>query len=183
MLRHLWESCVKVVGKLWVSCEKFVRKLWESCEKVLKKLWQGFEKVLRKLWENGRQVVRNFWENFENFFRKCFCPLAEVDEKVQEDQEEGPPELDELDAAASHQDGDQRHPHILPSPPEEPLPQTVDDLPVDMVEEVTPPPVEVVETTLKRPAPVSRGGQDKASLHISGTVPAQGMRRTHTDRN
>ena len=50
------------------------------------------------------------------------------------------------------------------------------------MEEVTPPPVEVVDTTSQSPAPVSRGGQDKASLHTSGTVPAQGMRRTHTDR-
>ena len=116
---------------------------------------------------------------------KCFCTLAEVYEQVQEghkDQEEGPPGPDELDTATSQQDGDQRHPNILPSPPEEPLPQTVEDLPEDMVEETTPPPVEVVETTSKRPVPVSRGGQDKASLHIKETVPVQGMRRTHTDR-
>ena len=38
---------------------------------------------------------------------KFFCPLAEVDEQVQEeqeDQEEGPPGPDELDGAASLQD-------------------------------------------------------------------------------
>ena len=58
----------------------------------------------------------------------CFCPLAEVDEQVQEsheDQEEGPLGPDDLDAAASHQDGDQRHPPVLLPPPEELLPQTV----------------------------------------------------------
>ena len=116
---------------------------------------------------------------------KCFCPLAEVDEQVQEeqeDQEEGPPGPDELDAAASLQDEDQQHPHVLPSLPEGPLPQTVEELPVDRMEEVAPPPVEVAETTSQRPATVSRGGHDQALLDISGTVPAQGMRNTHTDR-
>ena len=69
---------------------------------------------------------------------KCFYPLAEVDEQVQEsheDQEEGPPGPDDLDAGASHQDGDQRHPPVLPSPPEELLPKAVEDLPVDAVDE------------------------------------------------
>ena len=38
---------------------------------------------------------------------KCFCPLAEEDEKDQEsheEQEEGPPGPEDLDVAASHQD-------------------------------------------------------------------------------
>ena len=68
---------------------------------------------------------------------KCFCSLAEADERVQqshEEQEVGPPGPDDWDAAASHQDGDQRHPPVLPPPPEELLPQTVEDLPVDIVE-------------------------------------------------
>ena len=67
---------------------------------------------------------------------KCFCPLAEADEQVQESHEEqevGPPGPDDWDAAASHQDGDQRHPPVLPPPPEELIPQTVEDLPEDIV--------------------------------------------------
>ena len=58
----------------------------------------------------------------------------------------------------------------------------VEELPVDMMEEVAPPPVEVAETTSQRPATVSRGGYDQASLDIDGTVPAQGMRNTYTGR-
>ena len=115
----------------------------------------------------------------------CFCPLAEVDGQVQEEQEnqeEGTPGPDELDGAASLQDEYKQHPHVLPSLPEEPLPQTVKELPLDRMEEVAPPPVEVAETTSRRPATGSRGGHDQALLGISGTVPAQGMRNTHTDR-
>ena len=132
---------------------------------------------------------------------KCFCPLAEADEQVQESHEEqevGPPGPDDWDAAASHQgeelqeglpgttvlvpDGDQRHPPVLPPPPEELLPQTVEDLPVDIVEEPTPPPVEVVKRAAQRPLPVSqRGGQETASTQ-SETEPGQGMRGTHTGR-
>ena len=73
-------------------------------------------------------------------------------------------------------------PHVLPSPLEELLPQTVEDLPVDVVEEPTHPPEEVVERAAQRPVPVSRGGQDTASPQISETYPGQGMRQTHTDR-
>ena len=116
---------------------------------------------------------------------KSSCPLAEVDEQVQEsheDPEEGPPGPVDLDAAASHQDEDQQHPPVLPSPPEELLPQTVEDLPVDAVEEPTPPPEEVVERAAQRPVPVSWGGQDTGSPQISETDPGQGMRQTHTDR-
>ena len=113
-----------------------------------------------------------------------FCPLAEADEQVQESHEEqevGPPGPDDWDAAASHQDGDQRHPPVLPPPPEQLLPQTVKDLPVDIVEE--PPPVEVVERAAQRPAQVShRGGQDTASPQIGVTDPGQGMREARTGR-
>ena len=69
---------------------------------------------------------------------KCFCPLAEAEERAQEsheEQEEGPPEHDDWDAAASHQDGDQRDPPFLPPRPEDPLPQPVE----------RPPPGQVVE--------------------------------------
>ena len=116
---------------------------------------------------------------------KCFCPLAEAEERVQEsheEQEEGPPEPDDWDAAASHQDDDQRDPPVLPPPPEELLPQTVEDIPVDIVEMPTPPPVEVVKRAVQRPLPVSqRGGQETASTQ-SETDPGQGMRGTHTGR-
>ena len=115
---------------------------------------------------------------------QCFCQLAEVDGQVQEsheDQDKGPPGPDDLDAAASHQDGHQRHPPVLPSPPEELLLQMVEELPVDVVEEPSPPPGEVVERAAQRPVPVSRGGQDTASPG-SEADSGQGMRQTHTGR-
>ena len=53
---------------------------------------------------------------------------------------------------------------------------------MDVVEEPTPSPKEVVETAAQRPVPVSWGGQHTASPKISETDPGQGMRQTHTDR-
>ena len=132
---------------------------------------------------------------------KCFCPLAEAEERVQEsheEQEEGPPEHDDWDAAASHQDGDQRDPPVLPPRPEELLPQPVERAPPEEVvegpppeeveegpppEEVVegpppvevverPPPVEVVVRAAQRPAQVSqRGEPDTASPQAGVTVP------------
>ena len=86
-----------------------------------------------------------------------------------------------MDAAANLQNEDQQHPNVPTPLPEEPIPQAVEELPVDKREEVAPPSVEVAETTSKRPATVSSGGHDQASVD-SGTVPAQGMRNTHADR-
>ena len=67
---------------------------------------------------------------------KCFCPIAETDEQVQEDdekQEEGPPDHGDLEAAASLPDGDQPDPPVLPPRPEELLPQPVERPPPGQV--------------------------------------------------
>ena len=60
---------------------------------------------------------------------KCFCPIAETDEQVQEDdenQEEEPLDHGDLEAEASLPIGDQQNPPVLPPRPEELLLQQVD---------------------------------------------------------
>jgi hypothetical protein len=82
---------------------------------------------------------------------KCFCPLAEAEEQVQQhlaDHEEGRPEDDDVEAAASLPDGGQWDDPVLPPRAEGPLPQPVEQPPPGQVAEeekqeevATPPPV------------------------------------------
>jgi hypothetical protein len=82
---------------------------------------------------------------------KCFCPLAEAEEQVQQhlaDREEGRPEDDDVEEAASLTDGGQWDDPVLPPRAEGPLPQPVEQPPPGQVAEeekdeevATPPPV------------------------------------------
>ena len=72
--------------------------------------------------------------------RKSVGKSGESPEKSRESLEKGPPGPDDLDAAAGQQNGDQRHPPVLPPPTEDLLPKTMENLPVDIKEETTPPP-------------------------------------------
>ena len=53
---------------------------------------------------------------------------------------------------------------------------------MDIVEEPTLPPVEVVERAAQRPVQVSHRGGPETALTQSETDPGQGMRGTHTGR-
>jgi hypothetical protein len=73
-----------------------------------------------------------------NISLKCFCPIAETDEQVQEDveeQEEESHDHGDLGAAASLPDGDQPDTPVFPLRPDELPPQSED----------RPPPGQVVE--------------------------------------
>ena len=133
---------------------------------------------------------------------KCFCPLAEADEQVQDDHEELL-EPGDMDMAASRQDeepqyglpgtadvlvpvedeGAQRHLPFQPSPlPEEPLHQAVEGIPEDLDEGFTPPPEGLVARAARGPRQVpTRRGEETAS-HFSETGTGRDIKRADTGR-